>query len=226
MNELTIAEALRELEELTDVDTISIDYKDFDEEDNEELSEEDIKLSDELFDFFQGLILSETSLEESFKDDGSAYGHFIKHCLCGKEGRKSSRKTIYYDFNDVNKYKNYEEKINKLIQDTDMTVATLDDIDTLLKYIRELFRGNKSILFMRSCGLKDSNGNPVRLGIHAFSSDVTTNYNDGNTVDLIFLNAKNRTTTLYPIDAHYLENKINNILSKYKKYDGALKFNH
>ena len=57
-----------------------------------------------------------------------------------------------------------------------MMIATLDDIDTLLNYLRELFRGNKSILFMRSCELKDSKENPVRQGIYAFSSDVTTKY--------------------------------------------------
>ena len=84
-----------------------------------------------------------------------------------------------------------------------------------------MFEGNCSILFGNSCGLYNQSGQ-TRLGLYAFSSDVTRNYLGGNTVDICIMSGTGRTITLYSVDSYLLENKFNNIV---KKYSSNKKFN-
>ena len=63
----------------------------------------------------------------------------------------------------------------------------------------------------------ENNQGLVSLGIHSFSSDVTTNYIGGNTVDICVMSASLRTITLYALDVQFLKSKLLSIFKRYLK---------
>lgn len=194
------------------------------DEDIPPISEEEIQFEEELHDFFQSLIDTELLLTEEFVSKSELRNHYRKHCLCGIRTRKSKKSNIYYDFDDVNKYGSYENKINSQVKNTSLVVSYLGDVQIINKYFHKLFEGNESIYFTTSCGFTNNHG-PVNIGIHAFSTDKTKNYTAANTVNFLIL-SKGKTVTMYAVDAHYLETKINNIIKKYTKTNVKLKFNN
>ena len=191
-------------------------------DDVEEITDAQIEFANSIYDLFQSII-ADNNINEEFKSNYSLNNHFNKHCIGKHLDRRSTRTHIYYDFKNVNEYKEYEQFIRTKVLQSDYIISSLEDSDNILKYFHNLFMGNKSIYFTRSCGF-NVEGKIINLGLYAFSSDKTDNYLGNNTVTLIILN-KNDTLTMYPIDADYLETKLNNIIKKYSDLDISLKYN-
>lgn len=220
------------LMELASVDDdIDEDYEE------EHVSEEDLAFAKELEDFLLELASVDNDISEEFVNDRGAKKHFYKHCIDHSKSKKSTRHNVYYDFKDVSQYKQYEKSIsNKLksyyggdISRHDkkniILIDNLLDTDNINKAFRRLFEGDKYIIFSVMCNLRNSAG-PISIIVHSFANDVTKNYTLGNTIDIMAAALKG-TNTLYPVDANYFENKINNILSKYSsKPLKRFKINH
>ena len=103
-----------------------------------------------------------------------------------------------------------------MISETDLIIESLDDYDTIVKYMRKLFEGNCAVTFAKSCGLRNSNY-PISVSLVSYSSDKTNNYGAGNTIDVCIKGRKNRTVTLYAVDAHRVQNRLNSIIRNYSK---------
>ena len=88
------------------------------------------------------------------------------------------------------------------------------DIDEVNKAFRKTFEGDSYVTFGWSWGFASGN-KAVQLNIHSFSSDVTTNYKDGNTIDILIRTSSPKTITLYPVDASKLKIKLEHIFKKY-----------
>ena len=211
------------------------DIDDVDEDDF--VSEEELAFAKELGDFLIELASIDDDITEEFLTDKKANKHFYKHCIAHSNDKISKRSNIYYDFKDVSQYKQYEKFIsNKLksyyggdISRHDkkniILIDNLLDTDNINKAFRRLFEGDKYIIFSVMCNLRNSAG-PISIIVHSFANDVTKNYTLGNTIDIMAAALKG-TNTLYPIDANYFENKVNNILSKYSsKPLKRFKINH
>ena len=199
------------------------DIEDLDiDDDIEGITDAEIEFANSIYALFQSII-ADNNINEEFKSNHSLNNHFNKHCIGKHLDRRSIRTHIYYDFKNVNEYKEYEQFIRTKMLQPDYTISLLEDSDNNLKYFHDLFMGNKSIYFTRSCGF-NVEGKLINLGLYAFSSDKTNNYLGNNTVTLIILD-KNNTSTMYPIDANYLETKLNNIIKKYSDLDTSLKYN-
>lgn len=188
------------------------------------ISKEEMQFEKELHDFLQSLIDTEQSLTEEFVSGSELRNHYRKHCLCGIPTRKSRKSNVYYDFDDINKYGNYENKISSEVNKTELVISYLGDTQVINNYFHKLFECYQSIYFTTSCGFENTHG-PVNIGIHAFSTDKTKNYSSANTVNFLVL-SRRKTVTMYPVDAHYLESKINNIIKKHNDIDIQLKFNN
>lgn len=207
------------------MDEIEDDIDDLDDPDFVDVTEADEKFAKELFDFLQGIIEEEdkVSLTEEFMSDRGATEHFHRHCLGRNSStRTSTRQTVYYDFRDVSQYKEYERILNVGSRDSSGSniqgFVSLLDRESIEKWFRKLFEGNKYIIFTSECGFHNSHGR-ISILIHAFASDVTRNYQAGNTIDIMIRATNGRTITLYAVDANYFENKINSIIRRYHDDD-------
>ena len=211
------------------------DIDDVDEDDF--ISEEELAFAKELGDFLIELASIDDDITEEFLTNKKANKHFYKHCIDHSNDKISKRSNVYYDFKDVSQYKQYEKSIsNKLksyyggdISRHDkkniILIDNLLDTDNINKALRRLFEGDKYIIFSVMCNLRNSAG-AISIIVHSFANDVTKNYTLGNTIDIMAAALKG-TNTLYPVDANYFENKINNILSKYSsKPLKRFKINH
>lgn len=188
------------------------DYEDFDEIVGEEFAKDILEILNDLIDMSD-------IMEEDFISTKCLSDHFRKHCLGKDIKRRSTRTNVYYDFKDNSQYREYEKHISEIVNKTDYTIGSLDQHDLIMKYFTKLFEGNVAVEFCNSCGLQNKNGK-VSLSVIAYSSDVTTNYTNSNTIDVCIKGKGRRTITLYPIDAHELEKKLNRIFKKYGGYSG------
>lgn len=224
----TLWEKLNEISDEEELDDL-----DFDDKDIETPTEEELAFANEIKAVFQELIDSEErSIEENFRSRSRLVEHFNKHCLGLRTDRQSRGQRVFYDFRYINQYKDREDR---LIADVDFLrhssknlIPSLVEEDEVIKSFRNFFEGSKYLIIPAREGLK-RDGKEINLVLHSFSSDVTTNYHAGNTVDLLIMDANIRTITLtmYPVDANYLENKLNNIINKYcTKHIEPLKINH
>ena len=196
-------------------------------EEGAHLSDEELEIGNQLTDVLQGLIDDEV-IDEEFVSERSLVRHYNTHCIADHTDRKSNRHNVFYDFKNIDKYRVYEDKINRQIDETPYYISSLFDEELCRKYFRKLFEGNVSLRFTLSCNLRNNEG-LVELGLHSFASNYTTNYNGGNTIDMSIRSPKGETITFYAVDAHYLENKINNIFSNYYSGDDKVppyKFNN
>ena len=201
-----------------------IDNEDLDdyEEDNP-VTEEQKAFANELLKYFQSLINQEEnlSISEDFTSYKSLENHFKKHCLANVPDRQSTRNKIYYDFNKISTYRKYEQRIHNLFrQGTTLGknyydfIDNIFDINEINKKFNKIFEGNFNLFISGIFGLKNKFG-VVNLGIHSFSSDVTTNYKNGNTVDICIFSSDFKTITLYPMEVILLKKEITRILNKY-----------
>ena len=187
------------------------DYEDPEYEYDEELSERfyaDIKA------VLDEIINDSDILEEDFTSSRSMRSHFNSHCLGHDDTKRSRRSNVYYDFTDNSQYCEYERKVTDLINNSVNSVGTLYDYDLIIGYLHDLFRGNFVLKFCNGCGLRNSHG-AINMSLIAFSSDVTTNYSSGNTIDICIKTGNGKTITLYPVDANYLQRKFNNTIRTY-----------
>lgn len=187
-----------------------MDFSDFDTYDDEK----SLAFAEDMFDFLTDIIKQGEDVNEMFTSDDNFKAHFRKHCLGKSTNKRSTRKRVYYDFTDNSQYSDYEKKITSKIQNTDLIIDSLDDYDTVIEYMKKLFEGDCTVTFTKSCGLKDSKGH-VSLSFSSYSSNVTDNYgnrNGGNTVDVCIKGKGNNTVTLYPVDAHSVQSRLNNII--------------
>ena len=186
----------------------------------------DEEFASNIFNLIQDLIIKDDIITEKFISKNCLNAHYAKHCLAGNPNKKFTETSIYYDFNDPNRYRIYGEGVKDKIKNCNHEIPSLYDTKLVNKYFRKLFEGNYQILFNTSCGFKNNSGNVI-IGLNAFSSNVTKNYSGGNTIDIMIANASFKIISVYPVDAYYLESKFNNIIKKYNSTSGVkLKINN
>ena len=181
------------------------------------------EFAQEIYNIFQEIINEEESLVEEFTSNNSLNYHYNKHCLCGKADRISTKNNIYYDFNNVNDYKDYEKYVANFADNTRLRINYLGDKKLIEKYFHKLFEGNQAVYLTNSCGFENKKGS-VSVIVHAFASDKTNNYQQENTVNFM-VRGNAKTIAMFPVDAHYLQTKINNVIAKYSKNKYELNFN-
>ena len=170
-------------------------------------------IAEEIEEFIYSLIPRDV-LEEKWTSNDNAYDHFSKHCI-SSTNRKSTKDNILYDFTDISEYEKYEKQLSKKIINTDNTISSLIDTETIFEELNNLLNKPTSILFFCSCGFKNSKGK-FQVAFNSFANDVTKNYNS-DTVDFVILTKDNRTITMFPIDVSLVEDKFNSIIHKYIK---------
>lgn len=183
-----------------------MDFSDYSNDDTEARE----KFADDMFDFLTSIINLDSYITESFTSNRNENKHFNKHCV-GTYNNESTPGRILYDFTDASQYSEYEKKITTEIQNTDMIIDSLDDYEDIMKYMRKLFEGNCTVTFSKNCGLEDKTGH-ISLSFSSYSSNVTTNYNGGNTIDVCIKGRRGKTVTLYAVDAHKVQNRLNSII--------------
>ena len=157
----------------------------------------------------------QTIITEKFTSQQNLVNHFKKHCLANIPGRQSTKNKIYYDFNTIKSYAKYEQKIyNTFTKSHCQYINDIYNVTEVNKKFRALFAGNYNLFISGIFGLRNSNG-IVSLGIHSFSSDVTTNYKGGNTIDICVLTSSLSTITLYPVEASLFKKELTRVLQKY-----------
>lgn len=157
--------------------------------------------------------LEKDDLAESFRSSKKLDAHFKKHCLA-KRDLTSKKSNIYYDFDNVEDYKEYEQQmLGKISGDGLLILNSLGDPEEVKNVFWKFFEGDRALLLNASCGFSTENNKSRSILLYAYSTDVTKNYNL-NTVSLDAFSG-NTTYTLYPVDANYLEQKLNNIIDKY-----------
>lgn len=206
MNNNPILEALDELDNCSE-----LDY----EEDDIEITEQDKAFEQEMFIFFNELNAAEGNvIKEEFSSNQKLKKHYEDHCLANDSNKQSKGPTtVYYDFNKVEDYSAHEQNIvNKARSHNAIYVDSLQDSKAVYKAFRKLFEGGQTIVFSRLCSLKDSNGDTITITLNSFATDVTTNYLH-NTIDYM-ITRSSKTRTLFPLDAHYVETKFNNVIKR------------
>lgn len=161
-------------------------------------------------------------LTEKFIDKETADNHFAKHCLANRSGRTSKKTNVYYDFNDIEEYKKYDDELNEKFNDYDVIeINSLYDEDLVKDAFTKLFQGNCYIIFTEDCGFFTTD-KPTLLGIHAFANNVTTNYADDtidfNVLGLDYLTDTAVSISLFPIDRSQLEHTFNNFVEQHCIY--------
>ena len=204
-------------EELYDGEWTQEDEEDFNIYDDTPITPKQEQFYEEVKNVLQSLIDNGVEdLEEDFTSEDELNFHFKKHCLANTPNRKSTRRTVYYDFNDEQDYSNYENELNKNFQSNSNTIILSDpyNIEEVNDAFLQLFKNNTYIIFGWEWNLTNNIG-IVQLRVHSFASNVTTNYKTNDTIDIIIRTPRNKSITLYAIDVSILKNKLFNILKKY-----------
>lgn len=177
----------------------------------------------EFTDFLNYCMLQSNIIKEDFVSQRCLLNHFTKHCI-GHTNRKSTRGRILYDFNDNSKYSTYEKDISNKIRDTNYKISSLYDYPTIMQYMRKLFEGNVTVQFCNSCCI-NHNG-PINLSFISYANNVTKNYKGGNTITLCIKNDRHKTISLYAVDAHDIEKRLNNTLKNYANFNQSFHINN
>ena len=181
------------------------------------------QFADDIMDFLNYCVIQSDVLEEDFVSQRCLLNHFTKHCM-GHTNKKSTRGRILYDFNDNSKYSTYEKDISSKIKDTNYKIGSLYDYPTIMKYMRKLFEGNITVQFCNSCCI-NHNG-PINLSFISYANDVTKNYKGGNTITMCIKNDRHKTISLYAVDAHDVEKRLNSTLKNYANLNNNFAFNN
>lgn len=181
------------------------------------------QFADDIMDFLNYCMIQSDVLEEDFVSQRCLLNHFTKHCI-GHTNKKSTRGRILYDFNDNSKYSTYEKDISSKIRDTNYKIGSLYDYPTIMKYMRKLFEGKTTVQFCNSCCI-NHNG-PINLSFISYANDVTKNYKGGNTITMCIKNDRHKTISLYAIDAHDVEKRLNHTLQKFAAFSSNFTFNN
>lgn len=193
---------------------------DIDDIDWDDVPEYNKEFAEEIYNCIDSF-LDKDNINENFINKSKLKIHFNKHCLAGSD-KKSTKTSVYYDFNNITDYRDYEEKIlNGLKSDELLIIDDLGADKHVIKAFMRFFEGGKYLLLDSSCGFHN-NDKSISILLYSFSSDVTTNYFQ-NTITIDIFRGKT-TYTMYPVDANYLEQKLNNIIKKYCDTDLEIKF--
>lgn len=209
-------------EELCDDDWTQEDEEDFNTYDEESITPEQEQFYEEVKDVLQSLIDDEDKedqnkeLDEEFVSNKELKNHFFRHCLANDKSKVSTRNIVYYDFNTIQEYSNYENELNKNFQSNSDTIILSDpyNIEEVNDAFLQLFKNNTYIIFGWEWNLTNNIG-IIQLRIHSFASNVTTNYKTNDTLDIMIRTPRNKSITLYAIDLSRMKNKFFNILKKY-----------
>ncbi len=178
----------------------------------EKPTKEQEEFADEIRDIFQSIIDNE-GLSETFYRYPTFHEHFNKHCLAGINGRKSEVENIYYDFEKESSFSTYVDKLIQSAKNPDVVISDLFNNDEIDCGFRQFFEGDCTLLLSPLCDLRGKNG-AVKLLLHSYSTNVTTNYTLGNTIDVLVISYYPKMITLYPIDCSTLEDRLNAMLRK------------
>ena len=187
---------------------------------SDEVAKEFVK---EFTNFLNYCMLQSDVIKEDFVSRKCLLNHFTKHCI-GHTNKKSTRGRILYDFNDNSKYSDYEKEITDKINNTKYNIGSLYDYPTIMKYMRKLFEGNVVVRFCNGCCIQ--NNGLINISFIAYANNVTKNYKHGNTITMCIKNGSNKTISLYAIDAHDVEKRLNNTLQKFANFTNNFTINN
>lgn len=197
------------------------DYIDINTDESPVETEADEKFAVEIFTLIQSIIDSEnTEVREEFTSPSSLSDHYGWHCLANRPKGVSTDRNIFYDFRNLELYKDLERDLNTKIlrAPTDgknsTTVFSLLDTDRVLKGFRKLFEGNYIFTFAGACGFRNTVGH-VSISFISFANEYTKNYEIANTIHCLIMGRNNKTVTLYPIDAYRVKDRFNSFINNY-----------
>lgn len=215
LDELERERLIREAAEVDDSEMYEVD---------DPPTEAERAFAEELKEMIEDLF-KEEDLNESFKNRSRLLDHYNRHCIANDRSKRSRRSTVYYDFRDVGLYMHYEKYIDDLRAQYGMLHNSLLNVSDIIKSFHKLFEGNRTLIFSISCGFISTDHQPVYIKLHSWANEVTTNYNS-NTIDFMMYNER-YTKTLFPLDANYLENKFNNLVTRWNThYNIPFNINH
>lgn len=214
-----------------DIDLPINDAEDINSEDISPITPEEEMFAEDIRNLVQNIIDNEfVGIEEEFTSENNLENHFRWHCLGKNPNRKSVRTNIFYDFKDINKYRNLEDRVsrkflNALRDKRSIQINSLYDTEAILRGFRKLFEGDFTLVFSTLCGFRNSSG-MVNITFVSFANWCTKNYAKGNTIHCLVNGRNSKTLTLYPIDAGYVENKFNSFISNYSNSAQVFRINH
>lgn len=170
------------------------------------------EIAEEVYNFLSELIEDDVVVEK-WTSENNLKVHFHRHCI-GTDSKKSIRRDIRYDFKYVDEYKEYSDIINSDVLTPDYKIISLYNTVDVFSALTEITTQPISILFDVPCDLETSHG-VVKLALHSFANDVTTNYSSVDTINIMVLSKDNETISLYAIDSKFVESKFRNIINKY-----------
>jgi len=134
---------------LYDDDWTEEDEEVFNSYDENPITKEQEQFFEDVRKVLQSLIDEENALEEDFISTYESEKHFKKHCLAGDNSKISTKQRILYDFNNVQEYLDYENKLNEEFQSNPNTIILANpyDIDETNDAFLKLFKDNTFIIF-------------------------------------------------------------------------------
>ena len=188
---------------------------------------EEREFAEDIRKLFQEIVdMESNNIVEEFTSKHSLDTHFNKHCLGKSKNKQSTRTCVYYDFKDKSQYKEHERRLIEEFKHWETPkITSFTNMQEVNKLFRKFFGGNKHIVLSPFCGIHNNEGS-IAVGIHSYASNYTTNYKVANTIDVAILTEHAATITIYPVDAYYLETKLNNILKHHSNWDVELKINN
>lgn len=167
----------------------------------------DLAFAKGIFEIINSLI-DGNHINENFKSKSSLKYHFEKYCLAN--GNKTSEAShVYYDFKDINDYKEHASRIiSNLNNPNTLVISSLGNKELIKERFNEFFKGNRFLLFDHFCGF-NNNCKAISILLHSYAVDVTTNYN-GNTIDFCIC-SDGAVRVIYPMDANLLKQALASI---------------
>lgn len=203
---------------MTDIDDVYDDF-DFDEAELQSPTDDERAFAKDVYKIFQDLIDNESGdIGEKSVSRSNLVNCFNKHCLGKKPDKQSGRQNVFYDFKNINQYKDREDKLKVEIQSMGESsrniIGSLLDSEKVLKKLKSFFKGDRYLTFCPSCEFR-KDGEAVMLVLHTFGSCATKNY-PRSTVDVMLMQSPKNVVTMYPIDAHDLQDNLNKAIKMFK----------
>lgn len=207
-------------EDLFEEESIVDDFEDINSDDIPPITKEEELFAEDIYKLIQDIIDSEKRIvEEEFTSENNLENHYRWHCLAGNTNRRSTRTNIFYDFNNIDKYRELENRVNEKFLNSvrdkrAIQINSLYDTEDIIRGFHKLFEGDFTLVFSSLCGFRNLSGT-VNITFVSFANWCTRNYQRGNTIHCLINGRNAKTLTLYPIDANYIETKFNSFVNNY-----------
>lgn len=154
---------------MTDIDDVYDDF-DFDEAELQSPTDDERAFAKDVYKIFKDLIDNESGdIGEKSVSRSNLVNCFNKHCLGKNPDKQTDRHNVFYDFKNINQYKDREDKLKAEIQSMGESsrniIGSLLDSEKVLKKLKSFFKGDRYLMFCHSCGFR-KDGEEMMLVLH------------------------------------------------------------